>query len=226
MKRLLTILLGFLITFQIVSAQEQNTEVKNRLNLKIMPLSLVDNMPRARFGLEYISKSKWGIGVDVGLGSAETYVRPFGDYKWGDGYSFYEVRPEIKYLYVNKKHFTFYSALEIFYMQMNATMTNGEYQKREAEIMTYYDQADLTKRKYGFHAKVGINLIAGPFNFDFYTGMGFSKRKIDYSNVVNAAQGEYYFNEWGWFNNHLYEQNRTILHFALGFKIGYTLIKH
>ncbi len=225
MKRLFIILLGFLMTFQTVSAQEQGTEIENRLNFKLAPFSLMQNMHRVRFGVEYISDSKLGYGIDVGLGSYDTYVMPFNNHEFGDDYLFYEIRPEIKYLTINKKYFFTYSAVEFFYMQMNSTMRNGVYQERGIGPSHSYEKAYLEGQKYGGHIKFGINIIAGNFNFDFYTGIGLAKQVFEYSEVTLNPTPSYIDNDYNAFKPYLQEQNKLIANFDLGFKIGYTILK-
>ncbi len=235
MKRIFIILLLGLTFVQNGIAQDdfapEYSDVKNRINLKIMPLSLVHPMHHVRFGLEFISKKKLGFGVDVGIGNQGTFELPFrpdmlfSSTTWGRDYEYFEIKPEVKHLIVNKERFFLYSALELFYMQMGTTMKNNKFEEKETELIFAYDQAELSRKEYGFHAKIGFNLIAGPFNFDFFGGIGLAKRKIDYSNIVNPQKYDYEYHD-EWFTPYLHEQNRNVLHFTLGFKIGYTLIEY
>ncbi len=229
MKRLIIILLALFFIIQSSSAQEYQTEVKNRLSFKVMPLSLLSQMHRVRFGLEFISKGRFGYNLDAGFGNEATFILPsyarlLDDNRWEKDYQFFEIRPEVKYLYINKKHLYLYSAIELFYMQMNTTMIEGKYKKKGVDFAYSYDQANLHTKKYGFIYKMGLGIVVASFSVEFYAGIGLANIEVKYSDVVNAQKiNRFSFDRW--FNPYVREQNRETLHLDLGIKIGYVLIQ-
>ncbi len=74
------------------------------------------------------------------------------------------------------------------------------------------------------HVRFGVNLIAGSFNFDFYAGIGLAKQYFEYSNVVNPRLKDFRY-EYEVFEQYFQEQNRMVINFDLGLKIGYTILK-
>jgi hypothetical protein len=220
MKQLIIIGLLSLINFQNIFTQESSLN-KNRLNLKIMPLSVIDYAPRYRIGLEYISKGRLGYGIDLGIGN-DFLNKWRSEDLWGPDYSFYEARPEIKYVFGWGEYYYSYCALEFFYMDMRVLLESGHYEKEDSNVETTYDLAKFSKQKYGIHLKYGINIIVFKnLNFDLYGGIGVAKRIITYTDVVNPVdQTGPIFIEFP--SNYLFEGESVFLHLSLGFKIGYT----
>jgi len=222
MKQLILITFLSLLFIQKGFSQE-SSELRNNIGIKVMPLSMIDYTPRLRFGLEYISNKKLGYSIDFGIGNKFLNQWRLDGMIWGQDYSFYEIRPEIKYLFVNNKNYYFYSALELFYLNMKDILESGHYKKENSNVETTYESARFNKQKYGVHLKGGINLIISErLNFDFYGGFGFAKRTISYTDVLNPVDGtESIFVEWAP-KNYLFEGESIIFHMTLGVKIGYT----
>ncbi len=222
MKQLiLVILIAFLFTNNSFSQNRPGGE--ERFIIKFMPLSAIDFTPRYRFGVEYVAMENVAFSVDIGVGNTDINKWRLDGSKWGNDYTFYEIRPEVKYLWLNKKSFYLYTGLEIFYMKMEDYLENGHYDQEFTSTRVYYDRAVYNKEKFGAHIKGGINLIAGHFNFDFYLGIGVAQRTNTYSNVVLAPQGSVfpiYDFDWGFYK---IEGTTVIPHLALGFKIGYSI---
>ncbi len=200
-------------------------EPQNRTGIKIMPFSLIDSNPRLRLGWEYISNDRIGFNIDVGIGNSFINQSSLKETKWGQDYSLIEVRPEIKYLFKNKKYYYFYNSIECFYINMKDVLLTDSYQLENSETWISYDRANFQKQKYGVHFKVGINIIAYErFNFDFYGGLGVAQREISYNNVINPVEGEYYRDEGLGFYDYSedYEGKTVLFHLSLGVKFGYS----
>ncbi len=220
MKRLSIILLGLLVITQNVLGQEFTP--KKKLNIKWMPLSLIAETQRFRIGVEFVSENNLAYNLDVGLGS-DYFGLNFSDVD-NHNYRFFEVRPEIKYIYAYKKRLYFYSALELFYLQAKTVFEDGKYEDKETEKGFFFGQADFSKQKYGFHIKGGFGLTVKALCLDWYVGFGFARRIIDYTNVVNRREGASV--SWKEIPKpYLFEQDRITPHVTVGFKIGYDLIK-
>jgi len=213
-----------LAIFSFQNSFSQYYEVKNRTGIKIMPFSLVDANPRLRLGWEYISNDKIGFNIDFGIGNNFINESRLSGTRWGQDYSLIEVRPEIKYLFKNRKYFYFYNSVEFFYINMKDVLESDSYQLENSNTWISYDRADFNKKKYGVNFKVGINIIAfDRFNFDFYGGLGLAKRVISYSNVVNPSEG--YEDDWteDWFGAPYDEEGKSFfINLTLGVKFGYS----
>ncbi len=219
----------FIIALIILSFQNSFSqgyyEPQNRTGIKIMPFSMIDNNPRLRLGLEYISNDRIGVSIDFGIGNNVINHNRLKDTKWGQDYSLIEVRPEIKYLFKNRKYFYFYNSIECFYITMKDVLESDSYQLENSNKWISYDRARFSKQKYGVHFKVGINIIAyDKFNFDFYGGVGVAQRVISYSKVINPSEG--YYDDWSdgdWFGESYDQEGKSVfVNLSLGVKFGYT----
>lgn len=225
MKQLFIIIIISFLFIQNGFSQKSD-DIKNRFIIKVMPLSIIDFTPRYRLGVEYVTDGRMAYGVDFGVGNST--INPmsswrFGGDFWKENYEFFEVRPEIKFLFKNRKSHYFYSSVEFFYMQMESLLRDGHYEKENSNVEINFDKAIIHKQKYGMHLKVGINLIAfRHINFDFYGGVGFAVRTYNYTDIENPVVGtESIFVEW-MPQSFLFEGTSVIPHLALGFKLGYT----
>ncbi|MBN2261907.1 MAG: hypothetical protein JW735_03280 [Prolixibacteraceae bacterium] len=197
------------------------------LKIRLSPITMLDDTPRLRAGFEYSNQSKWHYGLDVGIGNSVLNKTRLKDMKWGNDYSFFEIRPEIKYVYRTSTSFLLYCSAELFYLQMTDHLLSGEFQKDKQRVFVTYDEADFKKQKTGMHLKTGADFnLFKRFYFDVYGGIGFANRTIAYANVVNPIENEgILFVEWGP-KPHLFEGQDLILHFTAGFRISYLLWKN
>lgn len=224
MKKITLIALLLFLFVQKGQAQKQNDfGASPALGVKIMPLSMIDFTPRYRFGIEYISGKKFGYSLDVGFGNSFFNQWRLSGLIWGRDYTFWEVRPEFKYLFARTKDYYFYVATELFYMDMRDLLLAGQYQKKNALIETTYESARFNKQKYGLHFKCGINVVVSEyFQVEFYAGMGLAERIIYYTDVRNPMDGAREVIARWFPQNHLFEGRNTIFHPALGLKFGYS----
>ncbi|HET8859672.1 hypothetical protein [Marivirga sp.] len=205
------------------SFSQERSNIDNTLNFKVMPLSLLAYNPRHRIGLEYISHNRLGYSVDFGMGNNSLNKRRLSGLKWEKDYSYYEIRPEIKYLFIKSEEYFLYAALEFFHINVKDVLKSGEYQQEDPYVGISYESANFSKRKTGAHLKGGLNFIAlKRLHLDLYGGIGLAKRTISYTDVVNPVEGSEIFVEWIP-QPDLYEGESIVTHLTLGFKIGYTL---
>lgn len=223
MKKSIIVLWICLLSIQGSLAQER-LEVKQRLMVKINPLPMIDHNPRLRVGMEYISDKKLGYSIDFGMGNNFLNHWRLNGLVWGQDYSFFEVRPEIKYLFKNTQKSYTYAALEFFFINMRDVLESGSYQKANSRIETTFDRATFNKEKYGLHLKGDINyIVSNRLNIDLYGGIGFAKRDFSYTNVVNPVdRPTTIFVEWIP-KDYLFAGESTFFHTTLGMKIGYTI---
>jgi hypothetical protein len=220
---ILIIISSFLLISK--SFSQENPSIENTLNFKVMPISLLAYNPRHRIGLEYITQNKWAYSFDFGYGSYSLNKKRIGGLKWGKDYTYYELRPEIKYLFFKGKEYFMYAAMEFFYINVKDILKSGVYQQEDPFVGISYESASFNKRKTGAHLKGGVNFIAlKRLHFDIYGGLGFAKRTILYSDVINPIEGVRIFVEW-LPQPDLFEGESVVTHLTLGFKVGYTLWK-
>jgi hypothetical protein len=209
-------IIGFLMVISLKALSQENYVSQSHLKFNLVPSTMIDPTPRLRFGLEYKAENNFGYSLDYGIGNYLLSNR------WGDGYLFKEIRPEVKYVFHRQEYQYLYGAMELFYMKMRSDRESGFYQRQD--YIVNFDQATFTKQKIGVHLKGGLNLFAAErFDFDVYIGIGIAEREIVYSDVVNPViEPGSIFVEWTP-QHHLFEGSKVIAHFSLGFKIGYVL---
>ena len=93
---------------------------------------MIDYTPRLRFELEYFSNKKLGYSIDLGIGNYFLNKGRLEGMIWGKDYSFFEIRPEIKYALKRNKYYTFYCATEFFYLKLSDNLQSGHYQKENS----------------------------------------------------------------------------------------------
>lgn len=202
-----------------------SAQINTGLKLRIAPITMLDYTPRLRVGVEYTNQTKWQYGLDVGIGNPALNKWRLDGMVWEKEYSFFEIRPEIKYVYRKSTSFLLYCSAELFYLQLTDHLLSANYQKDNRHFVVY-DEADFKKHKTGMHLKTGADFnVFKRFYFDVYGGIGFANRTIAYANVVNPIENEgFLFVEWGP-QPHLFEGQDLILHFTAGFRISYLLWK-
>ncbi len=175
-------------------AQDENRkyDIKNSLQISVMPLSSYDSNPRYRVGLEYIIKSKRSISVDIGYGSSDINRESIDDNSVGNNYSLLEIRPEFKkYLNINN-YIGFYFGPELFYINMKNRLKDDRFFDYDEDKTFSFDFANVEMKKYGFHIKGGFKAtIANIITFDIYGGIGYRIRNTEYSNIVNQYESDY-----------------------------------
>lgn len=214
------------LTFLVVNESlSQNLPTHQRtLDVHLVPLPAIDYNPRWRFGVEYNTAKKLGFNVDVGLGNSSLNSFRLRNLKWGNDYSFIEIRPEMKFLMKRSESHSFYFSTELFFVSMHDVLLNDYYYK-DGRIAISYDQADFNKTKYGFHFKTGVkfNLDNG-LCFDLFGGLGLARRDIFYEDIINPGIIDYeIFGEW-WGGGYRYATKETLLSATLGVKIGYLFL--
>ena len=214
--------LSCFISVQVFLAQE--SENNSSLVFNNMPFSILDTTPRYRLGLEYTSNNKLAYSLDVGYGNSLLNGWKSKN-EWGDDFNVFEIRPELKYIVGKNNGYNFYLALELFYIDLGVRAKDSRYSPETSSSIVSYQSATLDRVKYGFHIKGGMNIITNKrFNFDLYLGLGFARRIVNYSDVVNPKLEPFAeFNEWFIPNGKYYEGTDSLFHLALGMRFGYAL---
>ena len=224
MKRFFLILSLSLLMLSNKFSIAGDSDFNRKIWLQFNPLPLIDYTPRYRFGLSYIGEKKLGYSLALGYGNEALNSWWLNGKAWNNGYSFWEIRPELQYYFRQNNYYSFYSAFEIFYLKENAVFENGSYGFSNPNQSIKYDEADFVKQKYGAHLKLGALVHARPrLDIDFYAGAGVARREIDYSNEVNPEVEDYpLFIEWIP-QPYLFEGKTFLVHFTAGFKVNWLI---
>ena len=213
------ILLVFILTQQ--GKGQDTLDMVRTLTFYNIPFTWVDQNPRLRFGLEYHDDNRLGYSLEVGFGNRHLNHKRLEDLVWGQAYSFFEVRSEVKWYRQEARQFSTYFGAEVFYYNMTDHLSdNSYYPDRDAEEL-YYDEADFRKEKIAFQFKVGMKFLATKrFVMDFNQGIGLAYRHIRYSNVVNPRIDENDADEWGWPVSYKNGGKYILLQFSPNVRIG------
>ena len=219
------ILLVSLLTVCQNADSQSNSWSAGTLDIHIVPLALIDGNPRLRLGMEYHPRKRIGYSLDVGFGNNQILkYRVFGPH-WGNDYSFFEIRPEIKWYKSKSSEYEVYYSAELFYLRMTDHLSNGFFYPEESSTTLSFDEASFTKQKIGLNFKTGIKLLVWKkMILDFYGGIGIAVRDINYADFVNLMYFDSGQIEYGPIPQEL-EGNYFVAQFPFGFKIGYLIKK-
>jgi hypothetical protein len=239
MKKVLLLFL-FIICLPWKSFTQKDSSLVGTLQGYVIPFPWIDKNPRLRLGMEYHAHDHKSYSLEIGFGNNSLNQSRLDRGVWGQAYSFFEVRPEIKWFphikWIKKETFWTpwylrnsnplprYFAVEVFYQEMHDVLENNNYNPKAGETEVAYDQASFKKIKIGGHAKVGIKiLIWKRVVLDIYEGVGLAYRKITYFNLVNPRAFEA-TDEW-WGDSYKNEGAYFLLQLSLGVRVGYVLGK-
>jgi hypothetical protein len=173
-------------------------------------------------GMEYHSHHHIGYSLEVGIGNSSLNQHRLKDVVWGDDYSLFEIRPEIKWYDKEESEFATYFATEFYYLHMKDFLTSNTYYPNKNAEEFRYDSARFLKNKFGVNAKFGAKFFVWRrLMIDLYGGLGLAYRKITYYDVINAVPNEFSeTNEW-WGASYKNAGQYLLLQFSLGFRVGY-----
>lgn len=221
------ILIALMSFTQNLFSQDEKA-IGRSLEIHVMPFALINSSPRFRFGIEYNVGSKLGYSLEIG--AVKSFLNQGIVKNWSGGidYSFFELRPEIKYyFYKAADNFSsFYGATELFFIHKKDVLEHDHYYPGSSDAIIHYDKANYKKVKYGINIKGGIKqLFFKRFDLDLYGGIGVACKKIDYSNVVNPFYSD--GKENGEFLPHRdkYIGKSVNFNVTFGLKIGFILFQ-
>ena len=231
-----TLFLAFFLLNLVTEAKSQSDSGSiGALSAYVVPLPWIDRNPRLRLGMEYHSHNHKSYSLEVGFGNKHFNHSRLDNVVWGQAYSFFEVRPEIKWFvkdnamlpwYLRSSTpFPRYFAVEMFYQEMHDELDNNNFNPKTNETDISYDQASFKKIKIGTQAKVGIKiLIWKKVMLDIYEGVGLAYRKITYFNVINPRPfDEPGTNEQWWPESYKDEGTYFLFQLSFGVRVGYVI---
>ncbi|ODS81364.1 MAG: hypothetical protein ABS46_11655 [Cytophagaceae bacterium SCN 52-12] len=170
-----------------------------------------------------MTKNRWSYGIS---GGAAAFRQMRNDKR--TNYIFYEVRPEIKFYWFQGNDIGWklpqdmgcYFAMEGIYANSRYTIENSSFYA-DFEQITSFEKADFRKSKFGGVAKSGVKFLIGrKLSVDFYSGIGFARTDVAYSDVVNPQNKS---EDTGFKAEDFYDGKKTIPQFVLGLKVGIRL---
>lgn len=209
MKKTLLLLVVLLWSGIMTKAQQLS-----KFEINMMPLSLIQRtQPHLRFGGKYFVTPKISVGTDLG------YAPDFLFYANDNviNYNFKSIRGDLLYSINRTEEQNIYVGFEYYYMIKKQTNLGGFFFLSDrGEI--HYKQADLRRTKEVFQFLIGLTIYPSKhFFLDFYSGVGYRRKFIDYSNV-NGEQNDYGFCEFCFPENPGFRQG---LNWSLGVKFGF-----
>ena len=216
MKLRFVLLIATLVTVNALFAQYTDT-LKRNMDIHIMPAYLGD--PRIRIGVEYRTVNNFGFVLDVGY--ANGLIQ-------GPSYNIFEIRPELKYyFYAPSEGFTFYTALELYWIEMTKRLQGGSIDIPNSTRKLAFEFADRWTKRTGFHIKSGMRLVPRNklFSFDIYWGVGVGNIRSHFSNIEGLTIWEPDPYSYKRFDlglrgeGHLFPYQE--IHWTAGIKLGY-----
>jgi len=214
----------FLLILAIEGRSQSDSGTIGTLTAYVVPFTWVDVNPRLRLGMEYHTHNHMGYSLEIGWGNNQLNHARLENVVWGEDYSFFEIRPEVKWYRKEEKQFNLYWGAEMFYQQMTDRLENLYFYPKNSTLTVYYDEATFSKTKMGVQAKAGIKfLVWKRVTLDFYEGIGLAYRQNTYSNLTNPIVSEDAPVEEWWDSPYKNEGPFLLLQISLGVRVGYVI---
>lgn len=221
MRSLKLFCLLFICASTLFSQENTNSENKDSyITVSLWPIA-DPYAPRFRLGYVQYLAPNWKAALDVGYGFKGLSAFFATDNNTGVGYSLWEIRPEVHYIFNPEAKTLKYISAELFYIHQDHVFEDDDYiSEQNGDVR--FDRADFTRQKYGMHFKFGLFLDIGKnLGFNFFGGLGFRIADKEYSNIINP-QDDDFISEW--FTGP-YEREGTVfgVNAALGIKFYYKI---
>ena len=221
-KILLPIL--FLLILTLEGRSQADSGSIGALSAYVVPFTWVDRNPRLRLGIEYHAHNQTGYSLEVGFGNNLLNHSRLEKLVWGQEYSFFEIRSEVKWYRKEEKEFNLYWGAELFYQRMSDHLDDLYFYPKESSLTVFYDEADFRKTKIGGLAKAGIKILVWKrVMLDFYEGLGLAYRQNTYSNLVNPIASEDDPVEEWWDDAYKNEGPYFLFQLNVGVRVGYVI---
>lgn len=190
--------------------------------IHIMPLSFVGRHPRLRLGAQ-VRTDRFDYVLDLEYGNR--WLRDIPSKYDPLPYVFLGMRPEIRYSLQSGPwgDFARYIGIEFPVTWFKKGLRDNGY---DTDTLHYqFDSATAKRFRFGFLVKYGTSVDLGDRGYlDYYIGMGWARRHVEYTDVVNLQADSAITREWG-ISNHLTPGYKNVLDLALGVRIGYFIVE-
>lgn len=187
-----------------------------RVNLNIMPLSLINLNGRLRLGIE-IEGEKMSYCLDLEYGNDWTRIIRRNDL----GFNFYGIRPEIRYKVGRNNKSPYYIGLEIPMNFLQRKLGFTSYENIEG-IRMEFTNGTMTRERASLLFKIGSGrLLGNRLTLNYYFGIGAAYRNIEYKDRLNSNLATTELDEgWGLSSDASSEGSKFVPDLALGIRIG------
>lgn len=182
-----------LITNLTLAQEKSNEEFKSILTFSTFS-PILSYAPRWNLGyIRKIEKRYW-VGIEFGYGNKDISINSAEEGDWiKNEYKIFEIKPEIYYDLRPKSKLKHLLSLELQYINHSDKFKNSWYYDLNDNNYYKYDFADYRRIKYGIN--VNYNLIYNiTKNLALMqkVGIGYRKRDVQYSNIVNRIEDDFF----------------------------------
>ncbi len=163
--------------------------------------------------------------MDVGFRSEYTTFKVLEDND-SDDYLLFERRFEVYHILNPTRRVNMYISGETYFIYHEERYYSDEFDSDGLDATIRYDRADLTRSKYGVNLKFRVFVPFGDkIGVNAYIGAGPRIRDIEFSNLVNPRETDYYddYHDGWWSSNYQNEGIDVGFNFALGIKFFYRI---
>jgi hypothetical protein len=158
---------------------------------------IVNYAPRWNLGyIRKIDKRYW-LGLELGYGSKDISVNFAEDGGWiKNDYKIYEIKPELYFDLRPNSKLKHLLSVEFQYVNHTDKFNNSWYFDLNDKTYYNYDFADYKRIKYGINVNYNLILnITKNLALMPKIGIGYRKRDVQYSNIVNRIEDEFFEEE-------------------------------
>lgn len=175
-------------------AQEKNNEEFNSIITLSTVSPIVNYAPRWNLGyIRKIDKRYW-LGLELGYGNKNISVNFAEEGGWiKNKYQIFEIKPEFYYDLRPKSKLKHLLSAEFQYINHTDKFNNSRYFDLNDKTNYNYDFTDYRRVKYGIN--VNYNLfynITKKIALIQKVGVGYKKRVVQYSNIVNRNENPFF----------------------------------
>ncbi|MGX7666661.1 hypothetical protein [Flavobacterium pedocola] len=178
-----------LFTLMCNSQEQLNNEPKSIISLSLLTPT-ASYAPRWNIGYMRKLNERYWIGLDFGYGNNKISINPAEEGGWiTDSYKLIEIRPEIYYDLRPKSKLKHLISVELFYIYHKDEFEDNWYYDLNEKKYYEYDFANYKRIKYGTNINYNLIYYLGKkIAFMQKVGIGFRKRNVEYSNIINKSE--------------------------------------
>jgi hypothetical protein len=185
----------------IIFGQEGNTKSQNSIVTVSLLSPTYSYVPRWNIGyIRKIDQRLWA-GIEIGYGNFKSSIgiAAGSDEFIYNKYKLFEIRPEIFYDLRPKSKLKYLLSAEIFFISHTDVLKNNWYYNTTSYLHYTFESAEYKRKKYGVNINYTMILnISKRIALSPKIGFGFKYRNVKFSNLLNAAQTTYDYEQDNW----------------------------